>query len=276
MADRPLVVGIDVAASRPCVAVALRPQATGGRLEAVGWHESLPAVGAAGRAAGLADGGPGRRSAPGARRPKAPSDLLDWLDGLRPAPAVVAVDAPQAYNRRLLERQSAGGHRSRVCDFELLRRRIGVYQVPSRAEVTADPQRLPTWMAVGFDLFASLRRRGYEAPLDGSLPAALGQPPAVLEVYPYATFVALLGRRLSRKTTREGLRLRVAALRAEGLVWDRAGGDEYYDHDSLDALAAALTGWRFYQGIAHAMGDPREGLLWLPVSDERFAAVLAS
>jgi len=266
MAERPLVVGIDVAASRPCVGVALRLHAAGGRLDAVSWHESLPAATVASgirKASQVGSAGP---------RLKAPPDLLDWLDSLRPAPVVVAVDAPQGFNRRLLERQSAGGHRSRVCDFELLRRRIGVYQVPSRAEVVADPGRLPAWMAVGFDVYAALRRRGYEAPLDGSLPAALGQPPAVLEVYPYAAFVMLLGRPLTRKTTREGLRLRVATLRSEGVVWDKGGGDEYYDHDSLDALVAALTGWRFYQGLAHAVGDPREGLLWLPVSAERFAS----
>ena len=137
-------------------------------------------------------------------------------------------------------------------------------------------------MAVGLDLFAALRRRGFEAPDDGSLPAAFGRPPALLEVYPYATFVALLGRRLSRKTTREGLRLRVAALRAAGVVWDRGGADQawerdaFYDHDSLDALAAALTAWRFLQGVAGRLGDPREGLIWLPVDEERFSALLSA
>jgi hypothetical protein len=46
--------------------------------------------------------------------------------------------------------------------------------------------------------------------------------------------------------------------------WDE-GDDAYYDHDSLDALAAALTAWRFVKGRACAVGDEREGLLWLPV-----------
>lgn len=290
MSERPLVVGIDVAASRPCVGVALRPLPSGGRVEAVSWHESLPAVAAGsrgrrargeqaagGRAAGRRAAGRSEAGAGGAVakrvRVKAPPDLLDWLDGLQPPPSVVAVDAPQALNRRLLERPAAGGHRSRVCDFELLRRRLGVYQVPSRAEVGVDPGKLPAWMAVGLDIFAALRRRGHELPADGALPGALGQPPAMLEVYPYASFTSLLGRTLTRKTSREGLRLRVAALRAEGVLWDRGGGDEYYDHDSLDALAAALTAWRFFQGAAHHLGDPREGLIWLPVSAESFDEV---
>jgi predicted nuclease with RNAse H fold len=280
VSERPLVVGIDVAASRPCVGVALQPLPSGGRVEAVSWHESLPAVVSPsrrrrGRGEHAADGsaaGAGRAVAKQARV-KAPPDLLEWLDGLQPPPAVVAVDSPQALNRRLLAKPGAGGHRSRVCDFELLRRRLGVYQVPSRAEVGSDPGKLPAWMAVGLDIFAALRRHGYELPADGALPGALGQPPAMLEVYPYASFVSLLGRTLTRKTTREGLRLRVAALRSEGVLWDRGGGDEYYDHDSLDALAAALTGWRFFQGAAHRLGDPREGFIWLPVSAERFDEV---
>ncbi|GEM_PF-822435 len=280
MSERPLVVGIDVAASRPCVGVALQPLSSGGRVGVASWHESLPAVAAGSRsrrahgeqATGGSGAGEGRAAAK-QPRVKAPPDLLDWLDGLRPSPSVVAVDAPQGFNRRLLEKPGAGGHRSRVCDYELLRRRLGVYQVPSRAEVGADPGKLPAWMAVGLDIFAALRRRGYEPPADGALPGGLGQPPAMLEVYPYAGFVSLLGRTLTRKTTREGARLRVAALRAEGVLWDRGGGDEYYDHDSLDALAAALTGWRFFQGAAHRLGDPREGFIWLPVSAERFDEV---
>lgn len=266
MAEQPLVVGIDVAAARPCVAVALQPAPAGGRVEAVAWYESVPAV------EGRVAGGAGRA---GPRSAQVPPDLLEWLDRLSPRPSVIGVDAPQGYNRRLLARRAVDPHRSRVCDYELLRRRLGVYQVPSRADVAEDASRLPTWMAVGFDLYAQLRRRGYEAPEDGSLPGAFGQPPALLEVYPYATFVALLGRRLSRKTTREGLRLRVSALRGEGVVWDRGGTDEvwdrdaYYDHDSLDALAAALTGWRFLQGVAGRFGDPREGLIWLPTAEDR-------
>ena len=89
----------------------------------------------------------------------------------------------------------------------------------------------------------------------------LGQAPAALEVYPHATFATLLGGTPPAKSTRGGLRVRVATLRAAGLVWD-----EYYDHDSLDALAAALTAWRFVQGVATPLGDDRDGYIWVPVS----------
>lgn len=266
MSDRPLVVGIDVAATRPCVAVALQSSGHSGRLEVVAWHESVPASETGHRRHAV-----GPQGVSAARAVVAPRDLLDWIDVLSPQPLAVAVDAPQRLNRRLLQRDPHP-HRSRVCDYELSRRRIGVYQVPSRADVHSEPERLPAWMKVGLDLFAKLRKRGFETPLDGALPGALGQPRAALEVYPYASFVVLLGRPLSRKTTREGLRLRVSILRREGVVWDRDGGDEYYDHDSLDALSAGLTAWRFVQGQSCGLGDGREGLIWLPVTCEKFNA----
>ncbi len=240
MADEHLVIGIDIAASRPCTAVALR---CGRTAHAEAWMEALP------------HDDPDRDDTPA---------MLDWIASLRPA--AVAIDAPQGYNRRLLERAGATTpSRSRVCDRELLRRRISLCQVPSRKDVAASPEALPPWMRVGFRYFKELRKRGFEAPLRGALSGAFGAAPALLEVFPYAAFVTLLGGLLSRKSTREGLRLRVLALRQAGVHWD-TGDDAYFDHDSLDALAAALTAWRFVQGRASAVGDEREGLIWLPVT----------
>ncbi len=235
-----MVVGIDVAVSRPCTAVALR---CGRTAHAAAWQAATVAP------------------TPGDDELR---ELVDWVVGLRPA--AVAIDAPQGYNRRLLAGER-GAHRSRVCDFELLRRRISLYQVPSRGDVVADPRRLPAWMAAGFRLYRELKRRGFEAPPPGALAGAFGAAPALLEVFPYAAFVTLVGGLLSKKGTREGLRLRVLALRRADVRWD-TGDDAYYDHDSLDALAAALTAWRFVQGRAHPVGDEREGLIWLPVTRE--------
>jgi len=220
-----VVIGIDVAASRPCVAVAVR----GGKsLEVLDWHAADVRVA----------GDRGR--------------LLDWLDGH--APVAVGVDAPQRPRRA-----TPGGGRGRSCDAWLLHRRIGVYRVPTRAQAESAGRRY-AWMDAGWAYFRDLRRRGYEAPADGSLPGALGQAPAVLEVYPHAAFVTLLGGTPPPKTSRDGLRARVLALRRLGLQWDG-----FYDHDSLDALMAAFTAWRFLQGLATAVGDERDGLLWLPV-----------
>lgn len=222
--DPTLVVGLDVAAPRACIAVAVRD---GRPVAEADWMETSNAA-----------------------------DMVAWIVSL--APAAVGIDAPQGWNRRLLLPES----RSRVCDHELLRRRISLYQVPARADVESGAAKLPARMETGFGFFHSLTRpsRGFEKAQDGALPGAFGQPPAVLEVYPYAAFTTLLGGLPERKTSRRGMHRRVACLRREGLRWEG-----YYDHDSLDALAAALTALRFVQGRACAVGDAREGLIWLPV-----------
>jgi hypothetical protein len=64
--------------------------------------------------------------------------------------------------------------------------------------------------------------------------------------------------------------MRVDLLRTARVEWD-----DYYDHDSLDALAAAVTAWRYLQGTASALGDPLEGLLWLPVTADALRERLA-
>jgi predicted nuclease with RNAse H fold len=223
----PVVVGIDIAASRPCVAVAVR----GGRtLEVLSWAESDDHVA----------GDRGR--------------LLTWLDDLDAV--AVGVDAPQRPRRA----RGAAASRPRACDVELAHRRISIYQVPTRA-VAAEADGLYTWMEAGWEYFRELGRRGFEPPAPGTLAGSLGEARAALEVYPHATFVSLLGGTPPPKSSRPGLRVRVAALRAAGVVWD-----EYYDHDSLDALAAALTAWRFVQGRATPLGDDRDGFIWLPVT----------
>ncbi len=218
----PIVVGLVIAARRPCTAVALR---CGRTLEVVGWCEADERV-------------PGERDY-----------LVGWVASLRPA--VVGIDAPQRPRRE--------GARSRACDAELQRRRIAVYAVPTRRLAEAGGARF-AWMRAGWAYFRELRRRGFESPAPGTLPAALGQGPAVLEVYPHAGFVTLMGGTPPPKGTRQGLRARVCALRALGVRWD-----EYYDRDSLDALMGAYTAWRFHQGLATPLGSEREGLVWVPV-----------
>ena len=224
----PVVVGIDIAASRPCVAVAVR---CGRALDVVSWTESDDRIA-------------GDRAR-----------LFDWLDDLRPV--AVGVDAPQRPRRS----RGAAASRPRACDADLAHRRISIYQVPTRA-MAAEADGRYTWMETGWEYFRELGRRGFEPPADGSLPGALGQAPAALEVYPHGTFATLLGGTPPPKSSRSGLHVRVAALRASGIVWD-----EYFDHDSLDALAAALTAWRFVQGRATPVGDERDGFIWLPITE---------
>ena len=199
------------------------------------------------------------------RHPGESVRLIEWVEAL--APSVVAIDAPQALNRHLRPPS-----RLRVCDWELRRRGLPLYQVPGKGEP------VPEWMAVGFDLFRLLKRRGFDlAAADGGLPLAFGRPAALLEAYPYAAFVALLreqrpgaeGASMPKKGSRAGAHLRVELLRGAKVEWD-----DYYDHDSLDALAAGVTAWRYLQGAATGLGDQREGLLWLPITAEALDAQL--
>jgi predicted nuclease with RNAse H fold len=226
MEPGPVVVGVDIAASRPCVAVAVR---CGRALEVIAWREADE-----------------REAGDRAR-------LFEWLQGC--GAIAVGVDAPQRPRRA----RGAAATRPRACDADLARRRISIYQVPTRA-VAEQADGLYAWMETGWEYFRERGRRGYEPPAPGALPGVLGEAPAALEVYPHATFVTLLGGTPPPKSSRAGLRVRIAALRAAGVVWD-----EYFDHDSLDALAAALTAWRFAQGVATPLGDDRDGYIWLPV-----------
>lgn len=222
-----LVVGIDVAVSRPSVAVAVRAERR--VLEVTAWREADEHE----------TGDRGR--------------LLDWLDGLRPsAVAITAAQRPW--------RAGGGASPPRRADVELLRRRIAVAPAPTRAQAEAGGGRYAHTRA-GWAYFRELRQRGYETLSAGALPGALGQAPAVVEIYPHAGFVTLLGGTPPPKSTREGLHLRVLALRRLGLRWD-----EYFDAASLDALMAAFIAWRVVQGLATSVGDERDGCVWLPVT----------
>jgi hypothetical protein len=225
--DDPLfVAGIDVAASRPSVAVVLRGDRRG--LEAVAWRESDE------------------------REPGDRERLFGWLDGL--GPAAVAVAAAQR------PRRAVAGAPVRSADRELLRRRIAVTAVPTRAQAEAHGRR-GAHILVGWEYYRELRRRGYETLSSGAMPGALGQAPAVLEAYPHAGFVTLLGGTPPPKSSREGLHLRLLVLRRVGLHWE-----EYFDAASLDALMAAFVAWRALQGLAVPVGDERDGCVWLPVT----------
>ncbi len=230
------VVGVDVAAGtvadRACVAVALR---TGRKAEVTGWYEAR------------------------ARDGRAPEDLVSWI--CRQEPVAIGIDAPQAPG----ERAATEGRvrRARSCDAELMRHGLKVYHPPARAEAQATARH--SWLLVGWDLFGRLHACGFSPPAAAGLAGAFGAEKAVLEVYPHASFATLLGGVPPGKSTRAGQHLRVLALRSLRVEWD-----EYYDHDSLDALVAAVTAWRFVQGRTHCVGRRRHELIWLPVGPADF------
>ena len=213
-------------------------------------------------------------------------DLLSAGLAAYAGPMIVAVDAPQAPSDFPLRRPEVRAGlpvpptpgrfaRYRVCDYELARRGIGLYLLPEPGNAP------PAWMALGFATFRCLRERhGLSIPRDAADHAA-----TLLEVYPYAGFVTLLGGRPPRKTTREGMAMRVEALRRAGLrgvcnpptTWEPTLSDAGLTHDAVDALCAAFTAWTWYHGCGCALGRPDEGLIVLPVPDgtlkERYGAL---
>ena len=95
----------------------------------------------------------------------------------------------------------------------------------------------------------------------------------VLEVYPTGAKVRLFGRPEEKKSTRAGRSWLQSRLKAwvAGLPSPREG---LLSHDALDAILAALSVWFYAMDVAEAVGDPREGQIWLPKSKLRPEDVL--
>jgi predicted nuclease with RNAse H fold len=194
--------------------------------------------------------------------------------------AVVAVDAPSGRRLDLLApgmalREALGlpagrYERSRVCDAILFRRGLPLYPVPSASQQL---QAWEEWIGVGYELFAALDGLGLFRPAE---PAALEAPVGdgalrfgrLCETYPDAVFCSLLGHRPPAKRTPWGLQQRIAALRLRGVA-DDDGGLWHRTLDELDACAAAYAAYALATGAGCWVGDPREGVVVLPV--ERLA-----
>jgi predicted nuclease with RNAse H fold len=190
--------------------------------------------------------------------------------------AVVAIDAPSGPRLDLLAagmplRDALGlpagrYERMRVCDALLFRRRLPLYPVPAADQALA---RWEAWMAQGFELFAALDGLGLYRPDAGdTVEAPVGDGALrfgrVGETYPDAVFCALIGHRPPPKRTPWGLQQRIAALRLRGVA-DDDGGLWHRTLDELDACAAAYAAHALATGQGCWVGDPREGVIVLPV-----------
>lgn len=168
-------------------------------------------------------------------------ELGDWLDGTR----AVAVDAPEQLSAaphsgdQSLSPKFAPGR----CAEIALGRDYGTW-VP-----WVTPTTLPVakWIATGFEVYSELRRRGIEA----------------LEVYPYGGYRELVRpKRLPKKQTSEGIRVRVRALQKTGV---EEANLQMWSHDGLDALLAAVIARDYYSGVARAATCGHDGsAIWLP------------
>jgi len=191
--------------------------------------------------------------------------------------AAVAIDAPSGRRldllapgtalRAALDLPDGRYERHRVCDALLYRRSLPLYPVPAAGQALS---RWEQWIGVGFELFAALEGLGVfrPRPADGELEAPIREGALrhgrLAETYPDAIFCALLGHRPSPKRTPWGLQQRIAALRLRGIV-DEDGGLWHRTLDELDACAAAYAAYALANGTGSWVGDPREGVIVLPV-----------
>ena len=197
--------------------------------------------------------------------------------------SVVAIDAPSGFRldllapglplRSILALPDGRYERHRVSDALLFRRRLPLYPVPAGAEGMT---RWHGWMQEGFALFAELESLELfrpDAAMQGHGPAAYEGPVGdgalrngrVAETYPDAVFCALLGHRPPPKRTPSGLQQRIAALKLRGVV-DDDGGLWQRTLDELDAAAAAYAAHTLATGTGGWVGDPREGVIVVPVA----------
>ncbi len=159
-------------------------------------------------------------------------------------PRIVAIDAPLSLPRGLCCLEEAcpcvAFNRLKAAERELLRQGISLYATTKRSIIK--PM-----------IYRAMRlRRTFEA---------RGIP--VIEAYPYASKVRLWGKDIPKKTTpagRQWLRERL-----EGLVPGLAEHPAPLGHDQLDAVVAAYTAYLYDHGLAEGVGDPDEGLIYVPL-----------
>lgn len=162
-------------------------------------------------------------------------------------PCLVAIDAPLSLPAGLCcleescacQPQAADG--LKAAERDLIARGFGLFRTGKRSIIKD-----MVYRAVG--LRRALEERGW----------------TVIEVYPYASKVALWGKPIPRKT------------RVSGRIWlrdklaERVFGLREHSgplgHDQLDALVGAYTAYLYHQGRAAALGDPAEGLIYLPLA----------
>ena len=169
-----------------------------------------------------------------------PGEVGALMDELRPD--VIAIDSPP--------RWAASGH-SRRTERELASCNIQSFNTPSRAHGRGNA--FFRWMEVGFEVFRVANEHGFSTYSAGSPKGR------AMEVFPHATAVVLAGSLPPKGDSKHGWREQV--LRAQGVRTD-----ELTSGDRIDAALASLTGLIALGGKRFAPGDPKEGVIVLPVS----------
>lgn len=162
-------------------------------------------------------------------------------------PQVIAIDAPLSLPLGLhsLEEnstcQAASPSRGRACERELASLGIPCY-------FTTEKSIIKNMVYRSIGLKNKLCQMGLQ----------------VIEVYPYATKARLFGKPLPRKTTPQGI-----AFLKEHLAELLPNFKPYlslFDHNLCDAAIAAYTAFLYCQNMVDAVGNDREGLIFIPHS----------
>lgn len=216
-----------------------------------------------------------------ALRPGEMDEVLAFIGGQRAA--WVAVCAPARPNLRLMEDPAVRESLSptprpgrwtdcRMAEYLLRQHHIFCPRTPSEAGAC------PTWMQRGFAFHRSLEKMGF-------LPSPANGTGCSIEVYPHASFCALLGQAPFPKTTLEGRLQRQLALYEQRLhipdpmiffeeitrhrLLQGILPDVLYSPAALDALVGALSAWLLDRHPERTLllGDPTEGQIVLPVPE---------
>lgn len=163
------------------------------------------------------------------------------------SPKVVAIDSPLFLPRGLRCLEEECPHPSckewagekRVAERELFRQGIRLYWTTRKAFI---------------------KNMIYRAMALRCVLKAQGIP--VIEVYPHASKVRLFGRPIPKKAKPAGRQWLRAKL--EDLVPGLREHEGHLNHDQLDAIVAAYTAYLHSRGQAEAVGDPEEGVIYVP------------
>lgn len=213
------------------------------------------------------------------------NDILAFVAGQQKA--LVAVCSPRRPNQGLMQRPEVRDQinppprpgrwgKYRVSEYLLRQHNIQTPRTPAR-EVNC-----PNWMRMGFSLYQRLEDLGYH-----SFPTAEANH-QTLEVYPHACYTVLMGQAPFPKTTIEGRIQRQLVLYEQKVsipdpmrIFEEITRhrllngilplDKLYSPGELDALVAAYTANLAASAPDQTvtLGDPTEGLVYLPVGELR-------
>jgi len=208
--------------------------------------------------------------------------MLALIGGLEDP--IVSISAPQkpssgvmgraAIRRRFnLDPEGSTWAQWRLCEYELRRRNIRLYNTP------ADNEDAPRWMQNGFEIFKRLKKMGFSL-LNPDDPV---EPRTMLEVQSHTSYTVLLERRPFLKKTLEGRLQRQMVLHLEGVNVPNPmrileginrnhflGGhlplDDLNSAEELDSLVTAYTAFLALtkpERVQH-VGHRREGMISVP------------